>query len=450
MRIIFITKYTGDEQLGIMTISSMLKQNGHQVEILEAEYKKVKEKLESRIPTILAYSTPTVYSDYYVQLNKRIKKDFAAFSVFGGPHPTVAPEMIEEDGIDGICIGEGELAMTELADSLNLGRPIRCIKNWWIKDGGKIFKNPLRPRIENLDELPFPDRELFKRLSLFDKEKIHVITGRGCPYECSYCCNPVYDRLYKDESRKIRRRSVPNVIEEIKQAKKRLPLKFVIFDDDIFVIPHEWLKELCRHYKKEIGLPFFCNVRADLVSYKTVECLKDAGCFSISMGIETADDNSRNDILKRNMTKEQIIEAARLIKEKKIILKASNIIGIPGSSLEADFETAKLNVLCAVDYSSVDILTPYPGTEIFNEANGNGLISYGQKRRLENFRQLFPLAVEFPYLLPLVKILIKLPASNLFRLVYRFWEGYCAYFRLYPCSFSGFFRGLKKYIKLIN
>ncbi|MBU4149931.1 MAG: cobalamin-dependent protein, partial [Candidatus Omnitrophica bacterium] len=237
MRVIFAVKYSGDEYIGLMRISSILRNKGYQVEAVEAEYNKVKERLKDGLPTVLAYSAPTIFVSHYLKLNKRIKERFNVFSVFGGPHPTAVPEMIKEDGVDGVCIGEGEFAMLELVDNLCSGRPVNDIKNWWIKENGKVFKNPLRPLIKDLDSLPFPDRELFKNHALFDRERIYILTGRGCPYACSFCFNPYYNKIYEGQMTSIRKRSVENVIEEIRRFKKDFPLKFVRFYDDIFILP---------------------------------------------------------------------------------------------------------------------------------------------------------------------------------------------------------------------
>ncbi len=457
MRVIFVIHYTGDEYNGIMSISSVLKKRGYQVEAVEAEYAKVKAKLNTNIPTILAYSTPTVLAEYYLKLNNQIKKILKVFSVFGGPHPTAVPEIIEEEGVDGVCIGEGEHAMLELVENMSSGKSIANIKNWWIKEDGRIYKNTLRPLIDNLDNLPFPDRNLFRGQSLFDKEKMHVLTGRGCLYSCSYCCHSYYNRLYEGQLAKIRKRSVGNIIEEIKQFKKRFPLRFVIFDDDIFILPYEWLKEFSLQYKRDINLPFFCNVRADLITYQVVSYLKNAGCHSVSFGLETSDDFLRNNFLNRNMTKEQIIAAAKLIKGQKIKLKTSNIIGIPGASIDTDIDTLKLNIKCKVDYTSVYLLASYPRTEISKKFDTNDSRFYAssyknsyQRRLIKNLHNLFALAVEFPFFIYLIRILIKLPLIILYKFFYLLWEGYCAYFRLYPAGIMAFFRGVRKYIKILK
>ena len=113
------------------------------------------------------------------------------FSVFGGPHPTFFPEMIEKEGVDAVCIGEGEYAMLELMNRLEQGKPADDIQNFWIKSNGTTKKNMVRPLIEDLDELPFLDRELMyegdKDLKLSRNKGFFA--GRGCPYRCTYCFN---------------------------------------------------------------------------------------------------------------------------------------------------------------------------------------------------------------------------------------------------------------------
>ncbi|MDD4894820.1 MAG: radical SAM protein, partial [Candidatus Omnitrophica bacterium] len=296
-------------------------------------------------------------------------------------------------------------------------------------------------------------RELFRDKILFDREKMHVVTGRGCPYSCSYCCHSFYNRLYNDQAVKIRKRSVRGVIEEIVRFKKEFPLKFVVFDDDIFILPYNWLEEFCAEYKKHVDLPFFCYLRADLVDERTVQNLKSAGCFSVSMGIETAEENLRNRIFKRNMSREQIVSAAKLIKAYKIKLKASNIIAAPGSPLDVDLGTLELNILCKTDYSSVELLTPYPETEICSWFDADVDKKHPEscqknkyaKRQAQNLRNLFAIIVEFPALFNLVRVLIKLPCAKFYEFCFFIWEGYCAYFRLYPAGWLSFGRGIKKY-----
>ena len=149
---------------GIMSISAVLKQTGVEVKVVPAECEHIKSYLTDGTPTVLAFSTPTPYYGHYRELNQRLKVDFPhVFSVFGGPHPTFFPDMISEDGVDGICMGEGEHAMLELVTNLADGKPVRDLRNWWIKEDGVVHKNPLRPLIQDLDGLPLPDHSVFRQ-----------------------------------------------------------------------------------------------------------------------------------------------------------------------------------------------------------------------------------------------------------------------------------------------
>ena len=449
----FVVRYAGEDLMGAMIISSMLKQRGINVEMISAD-EDIERKLVFDKSVILAYSATTVTVDHYLKLNARLKRKYNFLSVFGGPHPTARPEMIEKEGVDVVCIGEGEEAFVELVEFYRSGSPIHSIRNLWVKQSGTIFKNSLRPLINDLDTLPFPDRDLFSGQSLFDSEKLYVMTGRGCPYSCSFCFNPYLNELYAGQNKDIRKRSVSNVLKEILDCRKKRPIKFVIFNDDIFTLPLEWFREFSREYRKKIALPFFCNIHIDCVTPEVASLLSEAGCFSVNFGLEAADDDTRQGILKKNISRGHILEGIRLLKQYKIRVKTSNIIGVLGIPLEKDIDTIRMNAQCKVDYASVAILAAYPNTniaKIFKEEVSGGLLYPGMetnagKRVLQNLRCLFAVGVAFPLLLPLISVAVRWPLGFLYRWLYLLWEGYCAYFRLYPSGLRSFCRGLKKYL----
>ena len=466
MNILFVVKEIGLEHLGIMYISSALKKAGHHVEVVIARYEVVRKKLATDRFEIIAYSVPTLLQDFYILLNDRLKKEFKILSVFGGPHPTVAPEIIYKENVDCVCRGEGELAMVELAEKMSRNEPIFGIENLWVKENGHISKNPLRPLIQDLDSLIFPDRRLFLDTGIFVQGKIHVITSRGCPYECSYCSQPAYNRLYKNQSRIIRRRSPVNVIEEIKEIKKVVRLSFIKFEDDLFISSAKWIDEFCDLYGHDIGVPFFCYVRAELVNSKIMKRLKSAGCRTISMGIETADAHLRTVILRRSVSKEAIIAAARIVKEEGLVLEGLNMVGIPKGSLESDIQTLELNIRCNVDYGNTKLFMPYPGTDIYDFVRDKNLLSdtpffsfwisslkfktAREKRAIENLHKFFSLTVRFPFLLPVVKKIIYFPFGRVYILINLIWEGCVAFFRLYPTGVRGIRVGIIKYINIFR
>jgi len=444
-----------NRSIGIMILASLLKEIGCRSEIVHADFKTIEKKLDqSDMPTLIAYSTPTVHSGIHIELNRQLKKKHNFFSLFGGPHPTFFPEMIEEEGVDAICIGEGEYAMLELVENLSAGKSIEKIKNLWIKKDGHIARNPVRPLIQDLDQLPLPDHEIFRRMIPNRIWYACVLTGRGCPHNCTYCFNHAYRELYRGQGKYIRRRSVDNVLEELRELKKQKCYKFVKFADDIFTLQHDWLEEFCPKYKAEIDLPFSCLTRANHVNPEILRLLKEAGCYRITLGLEAGNDLVRNDILKRNMSKEEILQAAKWIKEQRIRLQTANILGIPGGSLKTDFETLKLNIKCRADYSGVTLLQPYHRTEMYDFAKSIGMInreiqlegnsyrgismlkfkSKTEKSRTENLHKLFPIASSFPWMYPLVKYLIRLPKNPFFSFMFARWVNFCQYFRIIPAG----------------
>jgi radical SAM superfamily enzyme YgiQ (UPF0313 family) len=457
VHLLFIIKEIDNEPHGIMHISALLKQEGHQTSLAVATEEDPVEAALRLKPDVVGYTVYTGTQNYYLDLNRRIKAQLpGVFSIFGGPHPTFFPEMIEHEGVDGICVGEGEYATLDLLNALQAGAEISGIPNWHFRLDGEIVRNPVRPLLtsKQLDELPFPDRDLLYNVHPASRRnKIRpFITGRGCPYSCTYCFNKAYRDLYRGLGKAMRRRSVEDVIREIKAVRRRYPLEFITFMDDTFILNRQWLQEFAVRYRAEVGLPFWCQVRADLVTDEMMALFKDAGCVSVSFGLEAGNDRLRNAILKRDMNREQILEASRIFRRHGIAFMTNNMLGLPTGSLETDLETLELNVQCRPSYANVFLFQPYPKTELgewacqegwmtgsFDDLSGSvsddTILRFGsesEKRQIENLQKLFALAVEFPFLVPLVKLLIKLPRNKLFWLVYKIWKGYAIKRRMFP------------------
>ncbi|MFH1397111.1 MAG: radical SAM protein, partial [Candidatus Omnitrophota bacterium] len=363
MRVLFVLKEIEDEQLGAMYLASILKDHGYEAGLIKADYDFLFRKLQDDIPTILAYSALGYYCNYYLELNKKIKETFKVFSIFGGPYPTSDPGILDNEGVDAVCVGEGEYPLLELADSLENSRDISNIKNLWVKAGGRIYKNDPRPLIDNLDELPFPDRGLFRIKSPFFLDRVSMITSRGCLYNCPYCYNNTIRRVYGKDNI-YRRRSVDNVIKEIRAIRKEQEVNFILFYDDIFILMPDWIKEFSYKYARDVNIPFSCYVRINLVTPEIVSLLKNANCHSVSFGLETGSEYLRNSVLNRDMTRQDIISKSRLFKEKGIRMRTTNIIGIPGGSIDSDIETLELNIKCRVDFAKVSIFSIYPNTDL--------------------------------------------------------------------------------------
>lgn len=427
---------------GVMSIAAVLRARGFPSEVVPADAAVVARKLERSGPAVLAFSTPTPYFRAYQRLAAEVGRSFpGVVRVFGGPHATYFPEIIDENGVDAVCVGEGEEAMAELVARLAAGAPVDDVPNFWVKrPDGSVRRNPPRPLIEDLDALPVPDHAVFRRAMARDVTQALVITGRGCPHRCTYCYNHVYRRLYRGKGKVVRRRSVAHVMEELR-ALRRTSCTFVRFVDDLFILDDAWVERFARAYRRDIGLPFSCLVRANLVTEPVMRLLREAGCYRVIMGLEAGNDHVRREVLGRPMSSETIVHAARIVREAGIKLVTANIVAIPGGSFEADWDTLALNWRCKPDYASVQILTPFPRTDIHRRARELGMLTDQtvatleqtlsfcrtsplrfadprEQRRSENLHKFFATAARFPALAPLVRRLLDLPHNRLYDALY--------------------------------
>jgi anaerobic magnesium-protoporphyrin IX monomethyl ester cyclase len=440
---------------GIMYLSAVLKQAGHAVRLLHVENSAdlIMQLASSGAPDILAFSATTGLHKCYLAMSRLAKQQFNVMSVFGGSHATFFPEMIEEKGVDAVCIGEGERAFVELADKLQAGADITAVKNWWIKQNYYIHKNAVRPLEHDLDQLPYPDWDLYyeSNPALRKMTVRPILASRGCPHSCSYCFNKSLNDLYKGHGAPVRMRRPENVISEIREIQRRYQTTLVWFLDSNLGVNMEWLEELLGRYRIEVALPFYCKVRPDFVNDKVADLLADAGCTGVGVGIECADDYLRNKILHRNMSREEIIAGCRRLKERKIRIMSFNMIGLPGETVENVFETMRLNAECGADYAMTMILQPYPRTDIADYAikegyfNGDfdgldydyysksvlNFANEGERHTIENLQRLFAIGVEFPFTQRAIRWAARLPKNTFYLALFKFWHRHCFNQRFY-------------------
>jgi len=448
-----------NEISSVPLLSAIAKAMGHSVKVVEIDksLKDLRNAMAAFKPDIVAYSMCSVESERYLEVNRSLKREFAFHAVLGGAHPTFFPEVIEEEGVDSICIGEGDLAFRQFLD--NFGTPAQTeVPNFIFKlADGSLVRNEQLPLLEDLDSQPFADRESLYDAKPFLRETPvkSFFAGRGCPYNCSYCFNHIYNRMYRGKGNIVRTKSVSYLIREINDVKAQHPMSFVRFHDDIFGMDKEWLQEFARRFPNEVGLPFICYARPNIITEQYCALLKQAGCHAIMTAVECGDESIRNKTLRRHMSDKTLVNAFRMINESGIRIFSLNMVGLPGEGEAEIRKTIDMNRRLGVTYACVSIFQPHPGTDLARQCLDANLVRPEQlghegyyqgtilnlPQELKDYifvtQKLFALFVDFPALEKLTPLLVRLkPLYGLYAAVYRFYYGYMVSKKIYPVRYG--------------
>ncbi|MBN2421478.1 radical SAM protein [Candidatus Woesearchaeota archaeon] len=370
--------------IGIMYLAAVLKQNNYDVEILDAEASNLnlQETLKEirRInPDILGMTCTTPLYNAALIIAKDLRKDNKQMKiVLGGPHISALPyESVSNPEIDFIVKGEGEYSFLNLVKGIEKSKneknyDFSQLKGIGYLIDGKPFLTPPQELIQNLDELPFPARELTdmdKYLKLYTGKKYSLmVTSRGCPYQCIFCDSVI------TFGKRTRFRSPDNVIAEIKELVEKYGITDITFSDDTFTLDKERTIEICKKIvENNLDIKFICSSRANTIDEERLEWLKKAGCIQITFGIESGDDNILR-IIKKGITTDMARKAIALVKKYGIGTHASYMLGNPGETLETVRKTINFARELDTDYAQFSIATPFPGTEMWDMASKQGLI----------------------------------------------------------------------------
>lgn len=428
------------EQISIMTLSANLKKRGvDSILIYSNRGSEILREVRTKQPQMIGYSL--MYGSHwrYYDLSRRIRCEFPdIIQVAGGPFTTFYPRAISEFPVDATCVGEGDLSLPNVIKKFEEGRSIEDTKGFHFRVGRQVRTNELERLLDEIDQLPFPDRKLFYDQDplLRNQEFKSFLSGRGCPYPCTYCFNHKFNEMFNGKGRVIRKKSVDYFIEEIKETKRDFGCQFAIFEDDIFILDRAWLESFAEKFRKEVNVPYICYVRANLVNEDVLKLLKESGCHIVRMAIETGNERIRKRLLKRNMSNRTIIRAADLIHQYGLKLSVSNMTGLPTETISALNETIDLNTRCRPDHPTIQFFMPYPNMELSKIAIEEGnftedllkeipkntwkrtplLFDQQTKKTMEKIQKIFPLIVRFPRLRRMAKLAFFVPDNLLYLL----------------------------------
>ncbi len=400
----FFNYYNRYFPLGLSYLSSTLKKAGHQVTIYDADcnknskgmdYTRLPEKYRVYLKELRNPENPIIkeisetfikYQPDVVGVTVMTPKAASAFTiaslakkfnrncrvVFGGPHATLKADEILKNAkdVDFVVNGEGETALLELVNALAAGNGHPgAIQGVSYRDGDKIVHHATKKFIDNLDNLPFPDRETLLGLDTYTSEDMGLLMGsRGCPYSCSYCATQIW-------TRKVRYRSLPNILEEIRRVHHRYGTRQFTFKDDSFTVNRKRVLEFCDRLMTEgVKINWDCNTRVDLVDPELLKTMKKAGCNSIKVGIESGSERILK-LMDKGITLERTQEAARLFREAGIHWTAYFMMGIPTETKEDVRKTLDLLYKIKPSFASIGVYEPFPGTKLFDVGVEHGLVN---------------------------------------------------------------------------
>jgi radical SAM superfamily enzyme YgiQ (UPF0313 family) len=374
-----MVRYPKNISLGISMLSAVLKRAGHEVDLIDTTFDMKDSEIASRVkrfnPDLVALSANSVNFPYATHVATLIKERHAVPTILGGVHPTIAPdESIAQDCFDTICVGEGDEALLELILSLERGEKNTAIRNIWFKEKGRIIKNAVRPLIKDLNSLPDTDFEVYDYPRYLKSHNMVAIFlgSRGCPYQCTYCINRFQQELYRGSGPYVRYRSIDRVIAEIKRTVNTYGVKIVESCDDTFTLNEDRVTKFCEKFKREIGIPFVVNARVEGITERMCRDLASSGCHRVQIGLESGDERIRKEVLRRNVSDQQIIRGARLIKKYGMTLYTYNMIGIPTETVDNIRRTINLNRQIGADAMIVSIFTAYQGTRLYELCREKG------------------------------------------------------------------------------
>ena len=371
--------------LGILSLASYLEKHGFEVHIVDLHAEEISpdglrqilRDLKPRFVGITVLSAHLVPANYVAQISQEEIKDVQV--IVGGVHAESEPEqMLKNPAINAVCRGDGEEVILEFVR----GNPWDEILGLSYRDPNDINKvchNPPRPVEMNLDKYPFPAYHLIDFDNYFppvasyrDLPAMNVLWTRGCPGKCTFC---------NSANTILRGRSVEKMVEMIKMLRYQYGIRQIYFYDDTFTSNPARVKKFCeKMIEDQVDVKWICYARGDMFREPIAELMSKAGCHQILIGIESGSDKLTKDIGK-SINKKLYKKVVEIAHKYKIEVRGSVIVGHLDETNETMEETLTFGKELDLDFFQINIMTPYPGTQLFREAKSKNLIIHEEYER---------------------------------------------------------------------
>ena len=298
-------------------------------------------------------------------------------------------QTIENPNVDYICVGDGEYATGNLVQHLRGSKDGPADGMWEKLIDGDVYESEAH-QIGDIGALPFPDYDVFSKEDGFDnvnssifgpkgKLVLPVMTGRGCPYRCTYCCNTPLLEGWKVKKTFLRKYDPQDMVDELIRLRDKYNVGYFEFWDELFLSNLKFVRAFFALYKEQLHLPFSINSRVEVMGEDFCKLAAEAGCHTIWFGIESGDEEYRSKFLGRKMKNEQVIAAAENCKRAGINRLTFNIVGAPLETAANMRETLKLNQLISPEHFFFFPYIPLRGTPLYEMAKKEGLLDLDKK-----------------------------------------------------------------------
>lgn len=378
--------------------AAYVRDRGHEVLLLDAPVNgiTVDEFITDAVswkPELVVFetSTPSFSNDCRVaEQLKAACSDVPLKVVFVGTHVTALPhEALAQDVIDAIVLGEFEFSLTEYIEKGPEHTPGIGYRN----SAGECVINEARPFCTDMDTVPMPARDFLPNEKYFDpilkNPFTFVISGRGCPYPCTFCNWPKYLT-----GRTVRKRSVEKIVDELEHVFSTYAIKSILFNDDTFTADKKHACAVADEImKRGLKIQWACYARADTDDDELLQKLRDAGCFMLKIGIETADEAIQKNV-KKNYDLQRVRAAVKKMKRYGYHVHGTFAFGLPGETHETIKKTVRFAKELDPTTVQFSIAVPYPGTEFFEYLDKEGYLL------TKNWDEYMPLnkIYEYPHL----------------------------------------------------
>jgi radical SAM superfamily enzyme YgiQ (UPF0313 family) len=371
------------QPLGTLYVASSILNAGHDVRFLNGAFmthSEILNEVSIYKPDFVGIYSTTFGWNKAIQTAADIKQILKnVFITVGGPYPVAMQDkcLMDSKDIDALVTGEGEITVAEMIEKLSQGKSLAGVEGVVFREGGKIIKNPTRPLIADLDSLTFPARELLKDANdyipppaTYRRKPVAVImTARGCNRRCIFCF-----QIDKERKSGIRYRSVENVMREIEMCLKQ-GYREIKFIDDTLAADYDRAMHIAKEIKtRRLDFTWFASACVNQVDKPLLRAFKDAGCWAILLGAESGVQKNLNAI-KKGITLEQTRKAVKAAKEVGLTVHTPFIFGIPGETFDEGLGTIEFACEINPDIASFHALTPFPGTELYDNIDRYGRIS---------------------------------------------------------------------------